>query len=104
MIFKNYEKELNKAGYFISADQIVNVRGDVMGQMDPYGMFQSSDNELMVLICKAAQAEAQAEMKAEEKAKKPVKKVVAKKRARDEEGHFRADDPSTPDVNEAWEE
>jgi hypothetical protein len=81
MIFKAYEKELNKAGYFISADQIVNVRGDVMGQMDPYGQFQSSDNELMVLICKAAQAEAQAKMKAEEEAKKPVKKAVAKKTA-----------------------
>ena len=99
MIFKKYEKELNKAGYFISTDQIVNSRGDVVGQMDPYGSFLSSDDVLMVLICKAAQAE-------EEEAKKPVKKIVAtkKKRARDEDGAFKADDPDTPDVNEAWEE
>ncbi len=33
-------------------------------------------------------------------APKPV--VEAPKRARDEEGHFIADDPSTPE-NEAWE-
>lgn len=94
MIFKKYEKELNKAGYFISTDQIVNVRGDVVGQMDPYGSFLSSDDALMVLICKAAQAEEEA------------KKVVAtkKKRARNEDGAFKADDPDTPDVNEAWEE
>jgi len=98
MIFKKYEKELNKAGYFISTDQIVNVRGDVVGQMDPYGSFLSSDDVLMVLICKAAQAEAQAE----EEAKKVV--VTKKKRARNEDGAFKADDPDTPDVNEAWEE
>lgn len=27
-----------------------------------------------------------------------------KKRARDSKGRLKADDPSTPDVNEAWEE
>lgn len=35
---------------------------------------------------------------------KPKKQVKKRKRARDDEGHFEADDPSTPDVNEAWEE
>lgn len=29
--------------------------------------------------------------------------LVEPKRARDEKGHYIADDPSTPDVNEAWE-
>ena len=74
MIFKKYEKELNKAGYFISTDQIVNSRGDVVGQMDPYGSFLSSDDDLMVLICKAAQAEAQEVKATKETVKKPVKK------------------------------
>ena len=32
------------------------------------------------------------------------KKQVKKKRARDSKGRLKADDPSTPDVNEAWEE
>ena len=54
----------------------------------------------MVAICNCERAEAEAAEK------KPVKKVEVKKkkRARDEDGHFKADDPSTPDVNEAWEE
>ena len=37
------------------------------------------------------------------KAKKAKAKTTAKKtRARNEEGHYVADDPSTPDVNEAY--
>jgi hypothetical protein len=32
----------------------------------------------------------------------PIK--VAKTRARNNDGTLKADDPSTPDVNEAWEE
>ena len=28
---------------------------------------------------------------------------TTKKRARTKSGHYRADDPSTPDVDEAWE-
>ena len=32
------------------------------------------------------------------------KKPAKKKRARDDKGRLKADDPSTPDVNEAWEE
>lgn len=95
MDFKKYEKELNKAGYFISADQVTNRRGDVVGQMDPYGEFHYSDDDMASVICKAAQAEAKVEEA------KPVKKT---KRARDEDGHFKADDPTTPDINEAWEE
>lgn len=31
-------------------------------------------------------------------------KKLFRRRARTEDGHFKADDPSTPDVNEAWEE
>ncbi len=38
--------------------------------------------------------------------KKPAKKTTAKKktRARNKDGHYVADDPSTPDVNEAYVE
>ena len=31
------------------------------------------------------------------------KKDTKKKRARDENGRLKADDPSTPEVNEAWD-
>ena len=57
MNFKKYEKELNKAGYFISADQVTNTRGDVVGQMDPYGEFHYSDETVAFVICEAVQAE-----------------------------------------------
>jgi len=30
--------------------------------------------------------------------------MVTRKRARTQTGKFRGDDPSTPDINEAWEE
>jgi len=34
----------------------------------------------------------------------PAKKAPTKKRARNADGTLRGDDPSTPDVNEAWDE
>ena len=34
----------------------------------------------------------------------PAKAAPKMKRAREEDGQFKPDDPSTPDVNEAWEE
>ena len=37
-------------------------------------------------------------------AKKPAKKTIKRKRARTPDGKLKADDPSTPDVNEAWED
>tara|TARA_R110002012_G_scaffold309023_2_gene515807 strand:- start:68 stop:310 length:243 start_codon:yes stop_codon:yes gene_type:complete len=33
---------------------------------------------------------------------KPSKKIVAPKRARNKKGQLKADDKSTPNVNEAW--
>jgi len=35
--------------------------------------------------------------------KEPKKAAAKKKRARNKDGTLKADDPSTPDVNEAWE-
>ena len=96
MNFKKYEKELNKAGYFIHGDMVANSRGDVVGQMDPYGEFHYSDEAMALIICTAMRREQEVPAKVAPKKKK--------KRARDEDGHFKADDPSTPDVNEAWEE
>jgi hypothetical protein len=45
------------------------------------------------------------EVLAEAAPKKAPKKATAKKkRARNKDGTLKADDPSTPDVNEAWED
>ena len=46
------------------------------------------------------------QIRAAKRAMRDAEKVVKTKlvRARDEKGRLKADDPSTPDVNEAWEE
>ena len=36
--------------------------------------------------------------------KTPKKAAAKKKRARNDDGTLKADDPNTPDVNEAWED
>tara|TARA_R110001592_G_scaffold138908_1_gene358479 strand:+ start:49 stop:327 length:279 start_codon:yes stop_codon:yes gene_type:complete len=87
-----FEKELNKAGYIVSDDMVANSRGDVVGQMDPYGEFHCGDETVLAIL--AAPVEVVV-------AKKPAKKM---KRARTEDGHYKSDDKSTPDVNEAWED
>tara|TARA_R110000851_G_C13082656_1_gene565933 strand:- start:59 stop:364 length:306 start_codon:yes stop_codon:yes gene_type:complete len=99
MNFKKYEKELNKAGYIISGDMVSNSRGDVVGQMDPYGEFHYSDDVMAKVICDAMRAEE------DKPVKKEVKKVVKKYvRTRDEDGQYVADDLETLDINEAWTE
>jgi hypothetical protein len=44
------------------------------------------------------------EAKAGKPEKAPAKRKTTRKRARNEEGEFKADNPATPDVNEAFEE
>lgn len=85
MDLKKHESKLNSIGYFVSADQVITSRGDVVGVTDPYGSFICDIKEILDIINKV-------------KAKKEIKY----KRARDEEGHFIADDPETLDINEAW--
>ena len=65
------------------------------------------DGGLIVAHCSGTNARRALERKGfkvvSEVAEKPKPKPKAKaKRARDEDGHFKADDPSTPNVNEAW--
>lgn len=73
----------------LSDEKIINHRGDVVGFFDQYGDFHSKDEHLVELV--------EGFLNFEEP--KPVKP----KRARKKDGTYKADDPSTPDVNEAWE-
>jgi hypothetical protein len=54
----------------------------------------SSINEKIIEQIKQKKAEAKAV---------EMQEVVETKRARDDKGHYVADDLSTPDINEAWE-
>ena len=80
--------------YEVQGDVIVNSRGDVMAHR-VYGVWETKNNEVLEFI---------AELEKPVKVKEVKKVVKAKKRAHNEDGSFKADDPKTPDVNEAWEE
>ena len=85
----------------IEGNRVIGPRGDVLAEKI-YGQWQTKEAAVLDFI------KAQEKPKAKKKAvAKPVAKPVAEPevelvRARDENGHFVADDPSTPDVNEAW--
>ena len=100
MNLAKHRDALMKIGYGISADQVINSRGDVMGQCDPYGGFVCSVKEIMDIVCPPKKVKPNTDLS------QPAKKKAKKKyvRARDEEGHFVADDPETLDINEAWKE
>ena len=66
----------------IVGNRVIGHMGDVLAEK-VYGQWDSKDPAVLAFI---------------EANEKPVKKV----RARTEDGQFIADDPSTPDVNEAW--
>ena len=102
MDITKHKDALKKIGYGISADQVVNSRGDVMGQCDPYGGFICSVKEIMDIVCPPKKVKPHTDLtQAPKVAKKKKKKYV---RARNEDGHFVGDDPSTPNINEAWKE
>lgn len=100
MDLNKHRDALMKIGYGISADQVINSRGDVMGQCDPYGGFICNVKEIMDIVCPPKKVKPHNDLSQPPK-KKAKKKYV---RARDEEGHFVADDPETLDINEAWKE
>ena len=97
MNISKHKDALMKIGYGISRDQVINSRGDVVGQCDPYGGFICDVKEIMDIVCPPKKVKPNTNLSAKPKKKKYV-------RARDEDGHFVADDPETLDINEAWKE
>ena len=88
MFYDKYKKELEAAGYKVEGGQVYDHMGNQAAGEDRFGQAWSKDVNLDAMI---------AEINS-----KPKKKVTKKVRARDEKGKLKADDPSTPDVNEAW--
>lgn len=84
-MFDIYKKELAKLGYVVYNSQVTTGRGDVVASLDPYGGVETKDEEILKLLSS------------------PPKKDKKPKRARTKRGTYKADDPSTPDVNEAYE-
>lgn len=108
--YHKYKDALEAKGYRVDEHGYVwDAQGNQSAGEDNYGNVQSKDPNVNA-ICQ--EAEMGLATKAKAAVKKVVKKVTSKPkvkkddleivRARDENGHFIADDPSTPDVNEAY--
>jgi hypothetical protein len=79
----------------LDGDKITNHRGDVMAQKIR-GQWETKDAFVLDFI-------ASLDKPKKKKVTKPVaEEEVEVVRARDEDGQFIADDPTTPDINEAW--
>lgn len=79
----------------LEGNKIINHRGDVMAEK-VYGQWETKDAFVLDFI-------ASLDKPKNKKVTKPiVEEEVEVVRARDKDGQFVADDPSTPDVNEAW--
>ena len=106
--YHKYKEALEAKGYRVDEHGYVwDSMGNQSAGEDNYGNVQSKDPNVNA-ICEEADIVATQPKKAKKAvAPKGKKDVVVEDtlevvRARDENGHFVADDPSTPDVNEAW--
>lgn len=102
--YHKYKKALEERGYTVDDEGYVrDAYGNPAAGEDRFGNVNCSDPNVTE-ICKQAEASgllakaASTVKKAVQKAKPKLKKV----RARNADGTLRADDPNTPDVNEAW--
>ena len=79
----------------IVGKRVIGHMGDVLAEK-VYGQWDSKDPAVLDFIAKNEKK------KPAPKAKPVVEEKLEMVRARDEDGQFIPDDPSTPDVNEAW--
>jgi len=105
--YHKYKDALEAKGYRVDENGWVRDRmGNQAAGQDRFGNVQSKDPNV-TRICQEAEMAMTATpkpraKKAKKKEETEVVETLEMVRARDENGHFIADDPSTPDVNEAW--
>jgi hypothetical protein len=105
--YHKYKDALEAKGYRVDEHGYVwDGRGNQAAGEDNYGNVQSKDPNVTQICQEAEMAMTKTPKPRAKKAKKKEETEVVENlemvRARDENGHFIADDPSTPDVNEAW--
>ena len=105
--YHKYKDALEAKGYRVDEHGYVwDSMGNQAAGEDNYGNVQSKDPNVTAICQEAETAMAKTpKPRAKKKAKKEepeYEETLEMVRARDENGHFIADDPSTPDVNEAW--
>ena len=80
----------------LEGNRVIGPRGDVLAEK-VYGQWQTKDAAVLDFIA----GQDKPKKKAAPKKKAKVEEELVMERARDENGHFIADDPTT-EVNEAW--
>jgi len=80
----------------LEGDRVIGPRGDVLAEK-VYGEWQTKDPAVLNFIA----GNNKPKKKTAPKKKAKVEEELVMERARDENGHFIADDPET-EVNEAW--
>ena len=103
--YHKYQEALEAKGYRVDEHGYVwDSMGNQSAGEDNYGNVQSKDPNVNAICHEADIAATKPVKRPAPKAKKDVvvEDTLEVVRARDENGHFVADDPSTPDVNEAW--
>lgn len=98
--YHKYEKALAKHGYRVDEHGYVwDSMGNQSAGEDNYGNVQSKDPNVTAICIEEEEKTLLAQLaKPKKKAAPKLKKV----RARNSDGTLRADNPDTPDVNEAW--
>lgn len=99
MKFTDWQSELEKCGYVVTEDLVTTKRGDVLAGKDSYGGYYVNDSQIQDIVSKKPTVKTQVKKTVKTVAKKATKLVM--ERARDKNGNFIADDPTT-EVNEAW--
>tara|TARA_S200002703_G_scaffold52104_1_gene45165 strand:+ start:931 stop:1260 length:330 start_codon:yes stop_codon:yes gene_type:complete len=100
LFYKKYEKQLAAAGYTVDDHgRVRNSRGDQMAMQDRFGQVSCLDPNIKKIV---ADADAKSIKNKVKSVAKKVTPKLKKVRARNADGTLRGDDPSTPDVNEAW--
>jgi hypothetical protein len=84
MYFSTHKKQLRAAGFAIIDNNVVDENNFIVAGIGPYSDVWSKSEAVDIIMSLPPDDE----------------EVLV--RARDEKGAFIADDPATPDVNEAW--
>lgn len=108
-MFNNKEKELNAAGYTVVDGQVLDASGGPVAGEAAYGDVWYADEHVEAIMAgevmpsltttTAGSASNQAMVTVTEETTIVETEVV---RARNAKGQLVGDDPSTPDINEAW--
>ena len=87
MYYSTHKKQLKAAGFTIIDNNVVDENNVIVAGVGPYSDVWSKSEAVDIIMALLPDAEDD---------------EVVRVRARDENGAFIADDPTTPDVNEAW--